>query len=219
MAISPIVYPLLEVCSPVTFIFDFSATKTRPHTGGAGTRRNRPKYTGWTKKFRRFRAARRGSAAIEFAIIAPIFVGLLIAVLEIGIFFFAQNILQAAAIQVGRLILTGQAQTTGLTQSGFANDACPSIQAFFTCANLMVDVQSYSSFSGALVSTPTLSYDAHGNVTNSWNYSPGTAGQIVVVRLMYQWPIITGPFAFILPNVTNGTSLIMGVTAFRVEPY
>jgi hypothetical protein len=41
----------------------------------------------------------------------------------------------------------------------------------------------------------------------------------VVVRLMYQWPIITGPFAFIRPNVTNGTSLIMGVTAFRVEPY
>ena len=203
----------------MTFSFDISAAETRPLTGSASARRNRPKYAGWAVKFSGFPAARRGSVAIEFAIIAPIFVGLLISILEIGIFFFAQNMLQTAAVQVGRLILTGQAQTSGLTQSGFANDACPSIQAFFTCANLMVDVQSYSSFSGAVVSTPTLTYNAQGNVTNSWNYSPGTAGQIVVVRLMYQWPIITGPFAFIVPNVTNGTSLIMGVTAFRVEPY
>jgi Flp pilus assembly protein TadG len=182
-------------------------------------RRNRSKYAGWARKLRTFRASRRASAAIEFAIIAPIFVGLLISVLETGIFFLAQNTLQAAAVQVGRVILTGQAQTSGLTQSGFANDACPSIQALFACANLMVDVQSYSSFSGAVVSTPALTYNAQGNVTNHWNYSPGTAGQIVVVRLMYQWPIITGPFAFIVPNLSNGTSLIMGITAFRVEPY
>jgi Flp pilus assembly protein TadG len=197
----------------VKFIFDFGRAKDRPRA--AVHRRNGL----WIKRLLRFRIARRGSAAIEFAIVAPIFVGLLISVLETGIFFFAQNILQAAAVQVGRLILTGQAQTGGLTQSQFATDACPSIQALFTCGNLMVDVQSYSSFSGAIVSTPTLTYDSHGNVTNSWNYNPGTPGQIVVVRLMYQWPLVTGPFAFIVPNLSNGTSLIMGVTAFRVEPY
>ena len=193
--------------------FDFRRAKARPH----GSVRRRGGL--WIKKLLRFRAACRGSSAVEFAIIAPIFIGLLISVLQTGIFFFAQNILQAAAVQVGRLILTGQAQTSGLTQSQFASDACPSIQALFTCGNLMVDVQSYSSFSGAVVTTPTLTYDAHGNVTNSWNYSPGTPGQIVVVRLMYQWPLVTGPFAFIVPNLSNGTSLIMGITAFRVEPY
>jgi Flp pilus assembly protein TadG len=203
----------------VTFIFDFNATKAAPHTGRAVVRLNRSKYAGWARKLRTFRAARRASAAIEFAIIAPIFVGLLISVLETGIFFLAQNALQAAAVQVGRLILTGQAQASGLTQSQFASGACPSIQALFTCSKLMVDVQSYSSFSNAVASTPTLTYDGQGNVTNTWNYSPGAAGQIVVVRLMYQWPIITGPFAFIVSNLSNGTSLIMGVTAFRVEPY
>jgi Flp pilus assembly protein TadG len=177
------------------------------------------KDAGWVRKFSRFWTTRRASAAIEFAIIAPIFIGLLISVLETGIFFFAQNTLQAAAVQAGRLILTGQAQTSGLTQSGFAGDVCPSISALFTCANLMIDVSSYSSFSGATVSTPTLTYNAQGNVTNTWNYSPGAAGQIVVVRLMYQWPLISGPFALIVPNLSNGTSLMMGVTAFRVEPY
>jgi Flp pilus assembly protein TadG len=200
----------------VKFIFDLSKAKPGSHTGTADLRQQNGF---WIKRLLRFRVARRGSAAIEFAIIAPIFIGLLISVLETGIFFFAQNILQAAAVQSSRLILTGQAQTGNLTQSQFSNNVCPSIQALFTCANLMIDVQSYSSFSGANVSTPTLTYDTHGNVSNSWNYNLGTPGQIVVVRLMYQWPLITGPFALIVPNLSNGTSQIMGVTAFRVEPY
>jgi Flp pilus assembly protein TadG len=209
----------MRVCGPLTYTSDFSATKAVPHTGRAVVRRDRLKYAGWARTLRTFRATRRGSVAIEFAIIAPIFIGLLISVLETGIFFFAQNNLQAAAVQAGRLILTGQAQTSNLTQSQFATNVCPSIQALFTCGSLMIDVQSYSSFSGATVSTPTLTYNAQGNVSNSWNYNPGAAGQIVVVRLMYQWPIIAGPFALITPNLSNGTSLMMGVTAFRVEPY
>jgi Flp pilus assembly protein TadG len=181
--------------------------------------RNQSKYRGLARKLATFRSSGRGSAAIEFAIIAPIFIGLLISILETGFFFFAQNALQAAAVQASRPILTGQAQSSGLTQSQFASNVCPLVQALFTCGNLMIDVESYSSFSGANVSSPTLTYNAQGSVTNNWTFSPGTAGEIVVVRLMYQWPIITGPFAFILPNLSNGTSLIMGVAAFRVEPY
>jgi Flp pilus assembly protein TadG len=173
----------------------------------------------WARKILRFGRTRDGATAVEFALVAPIFIGLLISVLETGMFFFAQNVLQAAAVQAGRLILTGQAQTNGLTETKFASDVCPSIQALFNCKNLMVDVENYASFIGANVATPTLTFNTQGQVTNNWGYSPGTPGEIVVVRLMYQWPIITGPFSLILPNLSNGTSLIMGVTAFRVEPY
>ena len=166
----------------------------------------------------RFMRARRASAAIEFAIIAPVFIGLLITILETGIYFFAQNVLQTAAVQAGRLFLTGQAQASNLTQAQLVSNVCPNIQALFTCSSLMVDVSTYSSFSGANTSTPTLTYNAQGQVTNSWSYTPGTAGQIMVVRLMYLWPVVSGPLAIFNPNVTNGTSLIMGVTAFKVEP-
>jgi Flp pilus assembly protein TadG len=167
----------------------------------------------------RFRSARNASTAVEFAMIAPLFIGLLISVFETGIFFFAQQNLQAAAVQAGRSFLTGQAQSGGLTQGQLIGNICPSIQVLFTCSSLMVDVQSYASFNGANASAPTLTYDSHGNVTNTWAYSPGTYGQIVVVRLIYQWPPLSGPFALLLPNLANGTSLMMGVTAFRVEPY
>jgi len=167
----------------------------------------------------RFARAERGATAVEFAIVAPIFIGVLISVLQTGIFFFAQETLQAAAMQSGRLFMTGQAQSSGMTQTQFINQVCPSIQALFNCNQLMVDVQSYTSFSGANTGSPTLTYNSQGQVTNNWAFSPGTQGQVVVLRLIYQWPLIGGPFQLILPNLSNGTALMMGVSAFRVEPY
>jgi Flp pilus assembly protein TadG len=166
----------------------------------------------------RFLRDTRAATAVEFAIIAPLFIGLLISILETGIYFFAQNVLQAAAVQSGRLFLTGQAQASNLSQTQFASNVCPSIRTLFTCGSLMIDVNTYTSFSGANTSTPTLTYNAQGQVTNTWNYNMGTAGQIMVVRLMYQWPVFTGPLALLVPNVSNGSSLVMGITAFKVEP-
>ncbi|MFX9397548.1 TadE/TadG family type IV pilus assembly protein, partial [Acinetobacter baumannii] len=78
----------------------------------------------------------RGSTAVEFAILAPLFIGLLISILDTGIYFFAQNVLQAAAVQSGRSFLTGQAQASNLTEAQFVSRVCPSIQALFNCGSL-----------------------------------------------------------------------------------
>jgi Flp pilus assembly protein TadG len=167
----------------------------------------------------RFCVARRGATAVEFALIAPAFLGTLIAVFEVTIFLFAQENLQTAAVEGGRLFMTGQGQNSNLTQAQFANDVCPMIQALFDCSKLMVNVQNYSDFSSASASAPTLTYNAQGQVTNTWSYSPGTPGQVMVVQLIYQWPIVGGPLGSVLSNLGNGTTEIMGVTAFRIEPY
>src|SRR5208282_4587652 len=134
-------------------------------------------------------------------------------------FLFAQATLQNAAVTAGRMFMTGQAQNGNLTQAQFAADVCPMISALFTCGNLMVNVQAYSAFSSASASAPTLTYNAQGQVTNSWSYTTGTPGQVMVVQLIYQWPIVNGPFGYVLSNLGNGTAEMMGVTAFRVEPY
>ncbi len=176
-------------------------------------------FSRWARTVFRFPHAEQGTTAVEFAIIAPLFIGLLLSVLQTGIFFFAQEYLQAAAMQGGRLFMTGQAQNSAMTESTFVNTICPQINALLNCNLLMVDVQSYTSFNGSNTTVPTLTYDAQGNVTNTWSYNPGTPGEVVVVRLMYRWPLLGGPLALALPNLTNGTSLLMGVTAFRVEPY
>jgi len=167
----------------------------------------------------RFSSARRGASAVEFALIAPFFLATLMAVLETTIFLFAQQTLQTAALAAGRLFMTGQGQNSAMTQAQFANAICPLIQPLFNCSKLMVDVQTYPSFSGAIASAPTLTYNAQGQVNNAWSYNPGAPGDVVVVRLVYQWSLVAGPLGFMLSNLSNGTAEIIGVTSFRVEPY
>lgn len=160
-----------------------------------------------------------GTAAVEFALVVPVFLAMLIAIFETTIFLFAQQTLQNAAMQAGRLFMTGQAQHSATTQTQFKNIVCPMIQPLFDCNSLMVNVQTYTAFSGANASAPTLTYNAQGQVTNTWSYSAGGPGQVMVVQLIYQWPIVGGPLGSVLGNLGNGTAEMMGVTAFRVEPY
>ncbi len=156
---------------------------------------------------------------MEFALIAPAFLATLIAVFETTIYLFAQQNLQTAAMQAGRLFMTGQVQTQAQFQTAFQNKICPNLQALFNCSNVMVDVESYASFSAADTSTPTLTYNAQGQVSNSWAYSDGAPGEVMIVRFIYQWPVISGPLGFNLANLANGSAEMMGVAAFRVEPY
>ena len=179
-----------------------------------------PKYVRrLTKELSRFARTRRGATAVEFALVVPPFLATLIAIFQVTIFLFAQQVLQNAAVQSGRLFMTGQAQNANATQTQFASDICPMIQALFTCSALMVNVQDYSDFASATTTAPTLTFNAQGQVTNTWAYVPGTPGEVMVVQLIYQWPIVSGPFGYVLPNLGNGHVEMMGVSAFKVEPY
>jgi hypothetical protein len=93
------------------------------------------------------------------------------------------------------------------------------VQALFNCNNLMINVQSTTSFGSASTGAPTLTYNANGTVSNAWSFAPGTQGEIMVVQLIYQWPIVGMPIGNVLSSLGNGTTEMMGVTAFRVEPY
>lgn len=191
--------------------------------------RNLPTYLQrLTREISRFVCTRQGATAVEFALIAPPFFATLIAIFEVTLFLFAQQLLQNAAVESGRLFMTGQAQnsftqnnetTTQQQLQQFESDVCPMISALFNCNAVMVNVQSYSSVSGASAGEPTLTFGSQGQVTNSWSFDPGTPGEIMVVQLIYQWPIISGPFGYVLPNLGNGFAEMMGVSAFRVEPY
>jgi len=149
-----------------------------------------------------------------------VFLATLIAILQTCVFVFAQQTLQTAAMQAGRLIMTGQVQNGNMTQNQLmTNNICPMLQPLFNCNSVMVDVQSYSSFSGVDTSTPTLSYNGRGQVSNNWSFDPGTPGQVVIVRLIYQWPVVGGPLGFALSNLPNSSAEMMGISAFRVEPF
>ena len=165
-----------------------------------------------------FFADHKGATAVEFALIAPVFFALLIGIIQTFLVFFASQMLETVVTQSSRQILTGQVQAASMTQSQFATLVCDQVVALFNCNNLMIDVEAYSAFSGANTSMPTLTFNAGGQVTNTWEFDPGTPGQIVVVRVMYQWPVFGGPLGFSLSNLANGNRLIMALAAFQNEP-
>jgi Flp pilus assembly protein TadG len=159
-----------------------------------------------------------GASAVEFALVAGPFLGLIAAIVQTFLVFFAQELLESVVQLSGRQILTGQVQSAQMTQAGFQQAVCSQVVILFSCGGLMVDVQVPTSFSSANTSAPSMTFDGQGNVSNTWQFNPGNPGDPVVVRVMYLWPIFLGRFGFCPAVQSNGTCLIMATAAFQNEP-
>jgi Flp pilus assembly protein TadG len=177
---------------------------------------------------RRFRRSRAGSAAVEFALVAPVFFALLFAIIEVAIMFFASQVLETITQDSARALMTGQAQTgavaacgvggvaTPCTAQTFQQYACSQIPALFTCGNLYVDVESYPSFSNVTINNQIVA----GNFNSSnMQYSPGGPGDTVVVRMFYQWPLFVTGLGFNISNLSGNKRLLVATSAFQNEPY
>jgi Flp pilus assembly protein TadG len=165
----------------------------------------------------RFRRNRGGSAVVEFALVAPMFFALLFAIIETALMFFASQVLETVTQDSARLIMTGQAQDQKLTAAQFKSAVCAKVVALFDCAGgISIDVQSYSQFSNVNVSSPI---DGSKTFTNPNNYNAGDPGDIVVVRLFYQWPILVTKFGYDISNLTGSKRLLTATAAFQNEPF
>jgi Flp pilus assembly protein TadG len=167
--------------------------------------------------WRRFRRNGRGSAAVEFALVAPVFFALLFAIIETAIMFFASQALETVTQESARMILTGQAQTASYTKSQFQNYVCSQVPALlFTCSSIYVDVESYPSFAHVAINSQI---DSNGNFINNMQYNPGGPSDIVVVRLFYQWPLYVTSLGYNISNMSGNRRLLVATAAFRNEPY
>ncbi len=166
-----------------------------------------------------FAANRRGIAAVEFSLVALPFFALLFVIFQVGIVYLADNELETATEKASRQLLTGQVQSAGLTASQFISVVCQNLPVLFQCSGVMVDLEDVSSFASANTSAPTLTYNAQGQVTNNWQFQIGGAGSILVLRVMYQFPVYLGPIALNLANLPNGDYLLMTTSVLEVEPY
>jgi Flp pilus assembly protein TadG len=171
------------------------------------------------RSIRRLARSDSGATAVEFSFVAAPAVALLVALFQTGLVFLAGRELDEAVAQSSRSILTGQAQNSNMTASQFASLVCQDIYALLNCNNLMINVQTYASFSAAVTTTPGLTFSNQGAVTNTWTFDPGGPGDIVVVQIMYQWPVVLGPLGFSLSNLSNGNRLLASTAVFRNEPY
>ena len=165
------------------------------------------------RAMRRLARKQDGAAAVEFGMVAAPFLLLVFAIMETSFVFFAGQTLETAVADSSRLIMTGQAQQQGFNQGAFKNAVCARIYGLFDCVNgVSVDVKTYTNFSSVDLTPPI---DANGNFQNNQTYQPGGPGDIVVVRLFYQWPI----YVSLLQNMSGHKRLLVATAAFRNEPY
>ncbi len=183
--------------------------------------------TALNKALRRFRRNRRGSAAIEFALIAPMFFALLFAIFETALMFFAAQVLETGTQDSARLMYTNRAQNSNMTQSAFETDLCNRVKVMFSCGGppgtpgLTVVVKSYPA--GTAIPASDLTNPISGGVFNGQSaYVLTNPGDTVLVRAFYQWPLFVTQLGYNIANLGSGTSnakrLLAATAAFRVEP-
>jgi len=165
----------------------------------------------------RFRRANRGVAAVEFAIIAIPFFLLLYAVIDTSLVYFATQTLENGVSAAARQIKTGQAQAASMTSAQFRTIICDQISMLLKCdAHLAIDVRRFTSFSN--VNLPA-ALDANGNLTGNYQFNMGSAGDIIVVRAFYAWPVLTPTFGDTLTNMSGNSRLLTAAFAFKNEPF
>lgn len=190
---------------------------------------------------------RSGVAAIEFAVAGPIFIALLLATFYTVLIFLAQQMLETAAQDAGRLLLIGTAQTmkqsngtVGLSASAFKNAICNGasgtdssgnaitipvlLPPMLKCSQLTVNVTTTSAYNVASTASPTFTYNSSGVLTStgtSYSYQSSGSGQsrIIVLQLVYLWPTGTGPLGVNLINQPNANRMLTATSVFTTENY
>lgn len=159
-----------------------------------------------------------GATAVEFAMVAPVFLFLVFVIAELALLFIVEELMDRAVKDTARLVRTGQVHDAKMNKKEFHEALCGNIIAFIDCQsrNFYFDVAAYDSFA-AVDSAPPI--NKGGNFKGGGKTDFGGPSDIVVLRVYYQWPTspILGELS--LANLENGRRLIGSMAAFRNEPF
>lgn len=172
-----------------------------------------------TSIFARFRSARDGATAVEFALIAAPFMALMFGILELGLVFMVSTTLDNATDTAARKIRTGQFQLAGGgTAATFKTQICNNMAWLGSgCSSkLHIDVRTYPKFADVAEIDPTTKGAFDDTKTT---FVPGGPEAIVVVRAYYEWTLITPMLNEGLETLSGGKRLITSTATFRNEPF
>lgn len=157
-----------------------------------------------------------GSAAVEFGMVALPFLLMMFAILEIGLVFVTDSVLENATIETGRLVRTGQASAQAMDAAAFKTSLCGRMSIFAPdCASrATVDVRVIPQFATAPPDPMAGGSFDEGVLT----YANGAPGDLVLVRVWYRQPLLTTFLAQGLSRLDDGAAMLTATTAFRNEP-
>ncbi len=168
---------------------------------------------------RHFLKNREGATAVEFALVALPFFGIIFAIIEVALTFWATQVLENAVADASRQIYTGQFQSSGgQSADAFREEVCSKVTALFDCNDLVeIDVRSFPNFPGASL-PPPVNDDGEFD-TSDFGYQATGPDDIVVVRAAMNYPAFVGILGKRETQLSGGGRLIMATSAFRNEPF
>ncbi len=159
----------------------------------------------------------RGTASLEFAVVATPFFALLFALIETMLVFFATSTLENGVAEAAREIRTGQAQAANFTQQDFRNSICNEVGFMLDCgASMEFDVRKFDGFGNVQMPPPL---NAQGEFQTNYVFDPGEEGDVVVVRVFYSYPVMLPIIGGGMANMSGQNRLIVASAVFRNEPF
>ena len=176
-------------------------------------------FAGVSRSARKLAGDESGSPAVEFALVFPIFIGVVLATLQAGTIFLAKAYFESGAETAARVVLTNQTGT--LTAAQFQTEICNQLTALFNCGQVTVELEPMPAGT-TNVSTLLPTFDSNGNVvgtpTVDVGANAGTAGTDMLLVVMYPWPVYGGPLGLNFSNMGSGKMLMTSTQVFRIEP-
>jgi Flp pilus assembly protein TadG len=173
-----------------------------------------------------------GVAALEFAILGPIFGVILFVMFETGLMLYTEYTIQASVQEAARLVRTGQVQM--LKADGKKWDAASFKKAICFIAGrisncedrLTVYMQTETSFQALQANTPAYlsigpgTYTPNADGTPRAPFSCGGPKEVVALIATYDWDIHVPFMKTAFSNLPgNEKRRMVGFAMFRNEPY
>ena len=158
------------------------------------------------------------ATALEFALVAPPFLFMILAIFELALVYLVSVTLDSATQQASRIIRTGEAQSGSYTSAKFTKLVCDNMGwlASQCTSNLYVDSEVKTTFGSSNPNSPV----QNGTWTSSnLKFDMGGSGDIIVIHTYYQWKLITPVLYGGLQNLPNGIKVVVAATTFRNEPF
>ena len=178
-----------------------------------------------------------GGPASEFAMIMPVFVGLVFVIAQLGLYFYYSASLFYVTQEASRQILTGSVANQNLTAAQFRTQIlCPLLPGPMSCNNVVTNISVipeaaqpggfYSLMNFVSTSSNLRGYTMSGLASVPMNntktsYCIGTPGAIVAVEVFYAMPVLGLSWFLGVASTYNGQSVIFinATAAFKNEPF
>lgn len=161
---------------------------------------------------------RRGTTAIEFALVAMPFVMIVVAIIEISVMYAANSVMLGAAQDAVRAVRTGQIQAISDPDEAddfFRAQLCNHIPIrLVDCNAIQFKVEVLESFATA---NTDIELDDEGNLGDDIDY--GEEEDVMMVTVLYYHPMLSPMTAAFFADSPNNTRLLTGAFVFQTEPY